>query len=149
VQCEHTTQIYNETIRDLLLPEGRGKPLDLREDTGRGMVIAGLSTHTPRSADEVFDLLARGNKNRSQCATDANSESSRSHGVFQIMVTFRDRAGGGLRRRLAAELPGVSPASEAGELQSRPRDGGGHRTRGPLSHGSRARGRDGTAAAEA
>lgn len=87
-------QIYNETIRDLLLPEGRGKPLDLREDTGRGMVIAGLSTHTPRSADEVFDLLARGNKNRSQCATDANSESSRSHGVFQIIVTFRDRAGG-------------------------------------------------------
>ena len=52
-------QIYNETIRDLLLPEGRGKPLDLREDTGRGMVIAGLSTHTPKSADEVPSARSR------------------------------------------------------------------------------------------
>ena len=82
-------------LRDLLLAEGRGKPLDLREDGQRGTVIAGLSTHAPKGADEVFDLLARGNRNRSQCATDANSESSRSHGVFQIIVTHRDKAAGG------------------------------------------------------
>lgn len=30
---------------------------------------------------QVFKLLAKGNVNRSQCPTDANSESSRSHAV--------------------------------------------------------------------
>lgn len=48
-------EVYNESIRDLLLPDGPGKALDLREDTQRGMVVAGLSYHQPTSADEVLD----------------------------------------------------------------------------------------------
>ena len=35
-------QVYNETIRDLLLP---GNPLPIREDPGKGVVIPGLSLH--------------------------------------------------------------------------------------------------------
>ncbi len=51
VQCSYL-EVYNETIRDLLIGDGR-KPLELREDAQKGMVVAGLSTHQPKSAEEV------------------------------------------------------------------------------------------------
>ena len=38
----HSLQVYNETIRDLLVPSG---PLDLREDSQRGLVVTGLTKH--------------------------------------------------------------------------------------------------------
>ncbi len=52
VQCSYL-EVYNETIRDLLLPDGRGKPLELREDIQKGMIVSGLSFHQPKSAEEV------------------------------------------------------------------------------------------------
>ena len=36
--------------------------------------------------DELLSLLQHGNANRQQHPTDANSESSRSHAVFQVML---------------------------------------------------------------
>ena len=87
-QCSYL-EIYNETIRDLLCHQ---PPLDLREDKDN-MVIAGLSTHKPTTPEEVFSLVASGNRNRSQAPTDANSESSRSHGIFQVYVTCTDMSG--------------------------------------------------------
>jgi len=58
-------EVYNETIRDLLVPEGGPPPapsgLDLREDPILGVVVAGLSEHTPETVDEVLRLLATGN----------------------------------------------------------------------------------------
>eukprot|EP01083_Nonionella_stella_P187376 688351_1 len=77
-------EVYNETIRDLLVEKSR--PLPLREDPRRGTTVAQLTTYNPESASEVFDLLERGNARRSQSPTDANSESSRSHAVLQIFV---------------------------------------------------------------
>eukprot|EP00474_Spongospora_subterranea_P009692 CRZ10150.1 hypothetical protein [Spongospora subterranea] len=65
--------------------------LALREDPGRGIFVAGLSVHEPTSAVEVFDLLARGNHRRTQCATDANARSSRSHAVLQVTVSVKNR----------------------------------------------------------
>ena len=38
----HFTQVYNETIRDLLVPSG---PLDLREDTQKGLVVNKLTRY--------------------------------------------------------------------------------------------------------
>lgn len=58
--------------------------LDLREGPDGSMVIANLSMHKPTTAEEVFELVAAGNRNRSQAPTDANSESSRSHGSIDI-----------------------------------------------------------------
>jgi kinesin family protein 18/19 len=69
------------------------KPLELRE-TGDGVQVAGLSLHKPSSAEEVLLLLEQGNSRRCQSATGANAQSSRSHGVLQIVVEQRDRAGG-------------------------------------------------------
>ncbi|KFQ68586.1 Kinesin-like KIF18B, partial [Phaethon lepturus] len=84
-------EVYNEQIHDLLEPKG---PLAIREDPEKGVVVQGLSFHQPVSAEQLLEMLANGNKNRTQHPTDANATSSRSHAVFQIYVKQQDRVGG-------------------------------------------------------
>ena len=55
--------MYNETIRDLLLPSG---PLALREKPDGSAEVAALSRHSPVGAQAVFDMIATGNSNRTQ-----------------------------------------------------------------------------------
>ena len=86
-------EVYNETIRDLLMP---GKALALREDPQRGVCVSNLTLHQPRSAEELFGMLEYGNRNRSQHPTDANATSSRSHAVFQVFIRQKS-AGCGLK----------------------------------------------------
>uniref|UniRef100_A0A8C8S1A0 Kinesin-like protein n=1 Tax=Pelusios castaneus TaxID=367368 RepID=A0A8C8S1A0_9SAUR len=84
-------EVYNEQIHDLLEPKG---PLAIREDPEKGVVVQGLSFHQPKSAEQLLEMLASGNKNRTQHPTDANATSSRSHAVFQIYVKQQDRVVG-------------------------------------------------------
>ncbi|XP_031562254.1 kinesin-like protein KIF18A isoform X2 [Actinia tenebrosa] len=84
-------EVYNETIRDLLLP---GPPLAVREDPARGVCVSGLTLHKPRTAQELLGMLEFGNNNRTQHPTDANAQSSRSHAVFQVFVRQKDRTAG-------------------------------------------------------
>ncbi|NXT87530.1 KI18B protein, partial [Anhinga rufa] len=84
-------EVYNEQIHDLLEPKG---PLAIREDPEKGVVVQGLSFHQPMSAEQLLEMLANGNKNRTQHPTDANATSSRSHAIFQIYVKQQDRVGG-------------------------------------------------------
>ncbi|XP_018423053.1 PREDICTED: kinesin-like protein KIF18B [Nanorana parkeri] len=81
-------EVYNEQIQDLLEPKGS---LAIREDPQKGVVVQGLSFHQPKSAEQLLQLLANGNLNRTQHPTDANASSSRSHAVFQIYVKQQDR----------------------------------------------------------
>jgi len=82
-------EIYNENIRDLLTEED--EHLDLREDPVRGPQVAGVSEFDVASPGAVMELLARGNRRRTQEATAANKESSRSHAVLQIVVEQKVR----------------------------------------------------------
>ncbi|XP_077020240.1 kinesin-like protein KIF18B isoform X2 [Tamandua tetradactyla] len=84
-------EVYNEQIHDLLEPKG---PLAIREDPDRGVVVQGLSFHQPTSAEQLLEMLTRGNRNRTQHPTDANATSSRSHAIFQIFVKQQDRVPG-------------------------------------------------------
>ncbi|NXU50050.1 KI18B protein, partial [Turnix velox] len=84
-------EVYNEQIHDLLEPKG---PLAIREDPDKGVVVQGLSYHQPASAEQLLQMLANGNKNRTQHPTDANATSSRSHAIFQIYLKQQDRVGG-------------------------------------------------------
>ena len=87
-------EVYNEQIRDLLSPSPTASPLQLREERDGSMTIAGLSSHTPSSAAEVFRMLERGNQRRTQSATEANAQSSRSHAVLQVTLRRRDLEAG-------------------------------------------------------
>ncbi|NWH73410.1 KIF19 protein, partial [Piaya cayana] len=77
-------EIYNEMIRDLLNPS-RGC-LQLREDASGTVQVAGITEVSVIGAEEVMQLLARGNRQRTQEPTAANHTSSRSHAVLQVTV---------------------------------------------------------------
>ena len=84
-------EIYNETIRDLLVPGGGKQGLMLREDANHAVSVAGLSSHHPQNVQEVMDMIVHGNENRTMSPTEANATSSRSHAVLQINVAQKDR----------------------------------------------------------
>lgn len=84
-------EIYNETIRDLLVPGGSKQALMLREDANQAVSVAGLSSHRPQNVQEVMDMIVRGNEYRTMSPTEANATSSRSHAVLQINVSQKDR----------------------------------------------------------
>lgn len=80
-------EVYNEQVMNLLTKSG---PLKLREDSN-GVVVGGLVLKQIQNAEELFDLLILGNKNRTQHPTDANEESSRSHAIFQVHIRMTDK----------------------------------------------------------
>ncbi|RYC54733.1 hypothetical protein CHU98_g11475 [Xylaria longipes] len=84
-------EIYNETIRDLLVPGGSKQGLMLREDSNQAVTVQGLSSHHPKNVQEVMDMIVLGNEYRTVSPTDANATSSRSHAVLQINVAMKDR----------------------------------------------------------
>lgn len=84
-------EIYNETIRDLLVPGGSKQGLMLREDANQAVSVAGLSSHHPKDVQEVMDMIVKGNEYRTISPTEANATSSRSHAVLQINVAQKDR----------------------------------------------------------
>ncbi|OPJ87316.1 kinesin family member 19 [Patagioenas fasciata monilis] len=82
-------EIYNEVIRDLLNPSSGF--LDLREDPRGSIQIAGITEVSTTNAQEIMQLLMKGNKQRTQEPTAANETSSRSHAVLQVTVTQKSR----------------------------------------------------------
>lgn len=84
-------EIYNETIRDLLVPGGSKTGLALREDSNQAVAVPGLTSHRPRDVQEVMDMIVQGNEYRTVSPTEANATSSRSHAVLQINIAQKDR----------------------------------------------------------
>ncbi|KAH8130494.1 hypothetical protein FP744_10000719 [Trichoderma asperellum] len=84
-------EIYNETIRDLLVPGGSKVGLALREDSNQAVAVPGLTSHCPRDVQEVMDMIVQGNEYRTVSPTEANATSSRSHAVLQINIAQKDR----------------------------------------------------------
>ena len=46
-------EIYNETIRDLLVEGGSKQTLMLREDANQAVSVAGLSSHRPQNVGGI------------------------------------------------------------------------------------------------
>ena len=88
-------EIYLEKVKDLLNPRGAasGASLKVREDPSRGVWVEGLTEHSVQSANEIFELLALGEKCRATSATAMNAVSSRSHSVFMITLVQKSADG--------------------------------------------------------
>ncbi|KAI9141752.1 kinesin motor domain-containing protein, partial [Paraphysoderma sedebokerense] len=82
-------EIYNENIRDLL--SGDADYLELREDPVKGAVVSGITKVEAKTVDEVLSLLEKGNQERTTESTGANSVSSRSHAILEVVITHRFR----------------------------------------------------------
>ncbi|KAM5274440.1 kinesin-like protein KIF19 [Ctenodactylus gundi] len=119
-------EIYNEMIRDLLNPS-LGY-LDLREDS-KGMIqVAGITEVSTINANEIMQLLTKGNRQRTQEPTAANRTSSRSHAVLQVAVRQRSRLKSVLQevrqgRLFMIDLAGSERASQTQNRGQRMKEG--------------------------
>lgn len=116
-------EVYNENVYDLLKPSNT--PLQLREDSKYGVMVAGLTLNNIKTARELLNMLENGNKNRTQHPTDANAESSRSHAVFQVYVKMRYKTSSQLRlvKLSMIDLAGSERASATGCVGDRFKEG--------------------------
>ncbi|KAI3364074.1 hypothetical protein L3Q82_010899, partial [Scortum barcoo] len=80
-------EIYNEKVRDLLDPKGSRQALRVREHNVFGPYVDGLSRLAVASYKDIESLMSEGNKSRTVAATNMNEESSRSHAVFNVILT--------------------------------------------------------------
>ncbi|XP_067136439.1 kinesin-like protein KIF23 [Centruroides vittatus] len=86
-------EIYNNYIYDLLedIPIDPIKPKPpqskiLREDANHNMYVFGMTEKEVKTADEAFELFCKGQRRRRVAHTALNTESSRSHSVFNVRL---------------------------------------------------------------
>lgn len=81
-------EIYNEQLRDLLLPEQipahERSPVTIREDTKGNIILTGLRQLEVNSVEDLLNALNFGSNVRQTDATAINARSSRSHAVFSL-----------------------------------------------------------------
>ncbi|KAH8298403.1 hypothetical protein KR044_001944, partial [Drosophila immigrans] len=77
-------ELYGSRVYDLLMT---GKPqLRVLEDGQQRIQVVGLTEESVGNTNDVLTLLELGNSVRTSGQTSANSKSSRSHAVFQIVL---------------------------------------------------------------
>lgn len=64
---------------------------DLKEDPQKGIIVSNLTDYVVNNEQDMDTMLMRGLSNRTVGATLMNSESSRSHSIFTIIVEMNNR----------------------------------------------------------
>ncbi|RVD81701.1 uncharacterized protein DFL_009552 [Arthrobotrys flagrans] len=86
-------EIYNEQLRDLLLPDGTNtgerRQVNIREDTKGRILLTGLQEMPIENVDDLLAALNFGSSIRQTDSTAINAKSSRSHAVFSINLVQR------------------------------------------------------------
>ncbi|XP_065166429.1 kinesin-like protein Klp10A isoform X3 [Atheta coriaria] len=80
-------EIYSGKVFDLLNNKAK---LRVLEDGRQQVQVVGLTEKVVVSTEEVLKLIQRGNQARTSGQTSANTNSSRSHAVFQIIVRLNN-----------------------------------------------------------
>ena len=78
-------ELYNERVQDLLNPDGSN--LKVREHPITGVFVEGLSYCAVDCYADVETLMDEGTAARTIGATNMNASSSRSHSIFEIVIT--------------------------------------------------------------
>ena len=115
-------EIYNEDIRDLLVP-GEEK-LTIKQGTD-GIVISGLKEETVTTLEEVMSLVELGDTQRHVGETKMNARSSRSHAIFRMAVESRSASSSGVRMSALnlVDLAGSERISKTGAEGQRKKEG--------------------------
>uniref|UniRef100_A0A9J7X995 Kinesin family member 13Ba n=1 Tax=Cyprinus carpio carpio TaxID=630221 RepID=A0A9J7X995_CYPCA len=122
-------EIYNEKVRDLLDPKGSRQALRVREHKVLGPYVDGLSRLAVESYKDIESLMSEGNKSRTVAATNMNEESSRSHAVFNIILThtLKDLQSGTSGEKVSklslVDLAGSERAAKTGAAGERLKEG--------------------------
>lgn len=93
-------EIYNEQLRDLLVPEATAQTdrasVAIREDTKGRILLTGLTQRDINSVEDIYDALSFGSSIRQTDATAINARSSRSHAVFSLNLVQKKSGEPGL-----------------------------------------------------
>ncbi|XP_022806565.1 kinesin-like protein KIF13B [Stylophora pistillata] len=122
-------EIYNEKVRDLLCPRGNHATLRVREHKILGPYVEGLTKLVVSSFKDIENLMIEGNKSRTVAATNMNTESSRSHAVFNIVLTRSEydketeSVGEKVSKLSLVDLAGSERASKSGAEGERLKEG--------------------------
>ncbi|XP_019632735.1 PREDICTED: kinesin-like protein KIF13A isoform X3 [Branchiostoma belcheri] len=122
-------EIYNEKVRDLLDPGTTKHNLKVREHKILGPYVDGLQVLAVTKYEDIEKLMNEGNKSRTVAATSMNEESSRSHAVFNIIVTqtLKDLASGVTGEKVSkvslVDLAGSERAAKTGAAGERLKEG--------------------------
>ncbi|XP_061563066.1 LOW QUALITY PROTEIN: kinesin-like protein KIF13B [Cololabis saira] len=122
-------EIYNEKVRDLLDPKGSRQALRVREHKVLGPYVDGLSRLAVASYKDIESLMSEGNKSRTVAATNMNEESSRSHAVFNIILTHTlldlqsGTSGEKVSKLSLVDLAGSERAAKTGAAGERLKEG--------------------------
>lgn len=82
-------EIYNEEINDLFAVENQ--KLQIHESLERGVFVAGLREEIVNTAEQVLELIQRGEVNRHFGETNMNVRSSRSHTIFRMVIESKGK----------------------------------------------------------
>lgn len=85
-------EIYNENIYDLLTGNRENK-LAVHQGPN-GVYVGDLTTRIVSTQQEIEEIMAIGDKNRSSAATNMNTDSSRSHLLLQLLVEGENNISG-------------------------------------------------------
>ena len=120
-------EIYNEVISDLL--DRNNTNLKVHETPERGVFVGKLSEWTVANSQDALGLLKRGEENRKIGCTNMNERSSRSHTIFQLVISSRPRdpkMGGRIRSAILTfvDLAGSERVGQTGAEGLRLKEGG-------------------------
>ncbi|KAK3906103.1 hypothetical protein C8A05DRAFT_30040 [Staphylotrichum tortipilum] len=108
-------EIYNEQLRDLLLPEHvpphERVPVTIREDVKGNIILTGLHQVEVNSVEDLMNALNQGSTLRQTDATAINARSSRSHAVFSLNLVqkkSRLQTAQGAEKRLSMPLEALT-----------------------------------------
>eukprot|EP00178_Gracilaria_changii_P002477 TRINITY_DN1367_c0_g1_i2.p1 TRINITY_DN1367_c0_g1~~TRINITY_DN1367_c0_g1_i2.p1 ORF type:complete len:1376 (-),score=220.11 TRINITY_DN1367_c0_g1_i2:1767-5894(-) len=85
-------EIYNETLRDLILPDSVSNPprleirRDMSADSATAVYIPKLTEVNVDTVEDVLEVMHYGASNRSKGRTNMNEHSSRSHLILKVNV---------------------------------------------------------------
>lgn len=90
-------EIYNEVIRDLLVPSNDN--LKIHEDAINKRVFVDAKEVVVSSVEQVMQIITAGEEVRAYGETDMNDRSSRSHTIFSLKIESREMTAADTRER--------------------------------------------------
>ncbi|KAK8400868.1 hypothetical protein O3P69_002554 [Scylla paramamosain] len=85
----HFMELYNEEIIDLFEPGFKGSSkggIRIHENSDGGIYVTGVTTRNVTSLEETMQCLRAGALSRTTGSTNMNTQSSRSHAIFTLLV---------------------------------------------------------------
>jgi kinesin family member 17 len=90
IRCSYL-ELYNEEIRDLLGNPKHPQKCELKEDPQKGIYVKGVTDVVVESPEDLNHMFEKGLTNRTVASTLMNSESSRSHSIFTIVIEMNTK----------------------------------------------------------